>query len=384
MWLSFYEERILCFAQFGNTRYLWLISTLQGVDTRHSCGESTIVSGKKKEYMKHVFISYLRKNQDLVDKLVDSLIKAGLEVWLDKNDIKPGMRWQDAIRDAISDGAFFIACFSPEYWSTQRSYMNEELIIAIEEIRLRPAHVSWFIPVLLAPMKIPDRNIGAGETLRSFQWVELYQDWDKGILSIIDVIKNSGIFALEENVELVENSYRMLGYAYHKHFLRQQNRFTVRDVWDDWINANIKIIEDRDDEFDVLDIYVRSLKKDFTYYDPNFNDLIDPLTMVRENPNAADLPSHFNRKELNTGALKITLDFLSAKKLLKRELTESFEEQYSLTDLGRLEFTSKHHGIWTNIMTNGLFKPFISDKTKTSNQDYMDAKDLDEMVIKDM
>jgi hypothetical protein len=36
-------------------------------------------------------------------------------LWLDKTDIKPGYRWKDAIREAISEGDFFIACFSEAY-----------------------------------------------------------------------------------------------------------------------------------------------------------------------------------------------------------------------------------------------------------------------------
>jgi formylglycine-generating enzyme required for sulfatase activity len=69
--------------------------------------------------------------------------------------------------------------------------MNEELNQAIEKIRRRPTGQSWFLPVLLSDCKIPDRNIGAGETLHSFQWVALHREWDNGIRSILDVIQPS-------------------------------------------------------------------------------------------------------------------------------------------------------------------------------------------------
>jgi len=64
-----------------------------------------------------VFISYVRENQKEVDRLCQDLEKHGANVWLDRNSIKPGARWKDAIREAIRHGDFFIACFSDEYTS---------------------------------------------------------------------------------------------------------------------------------------------------------------------------------------------------------------------------------------------------------------------------
>ena len=59
--------------------------------------------------MNHVFISYIRENEEVVGRLCDELASRGIEVWLGRNDIDPGTRWKQAIRRAIQDGAFFIA-----------------------------------------------------------------------------------------------------------------------------------------------------------------------------------------------------------------------------------------------------------------------------------
>jgi TIR domain/Sulfatase-modifying factor enzyme 1 len=141
--------------------------------------------------MKHVFISYVRENYDKVLQLSNILQASGISVWLDRNDIKPGERWADAIRQAIAEGSFFIACFSAESNARYSSYMNEELTLAIDELRKRPSDRVWFIPVLLSQCDIPDRSIGAGETLRSFEWVELYRDWRAGTKRIVSVIDPS-------------------------------------------------------------------------------------------------------------------------------------------------------------------------------------------------
>ena len=56
--------------------------------------------------MQHVFISYIRENEEIVDKLCEALESHGIKVWLDRNDIDPGSRWKQAIREAIREGLF--------------------------------------------------------------------------------------------------------------------------------------------------------------------------------------------------------------------------------------------------------------------------------------
>jgi hypothetical protein len=137
---------------------------------------------------KHVFVSYVREDSAVVDRLVSELKAAGIRVWLDRDDLPPGSRWEDAIRQAITHGAFFICCISTRYLSRERSYMNEELLLAIDELRKRPADKAWFLPVVLDSAEIPDRKIGPGETLRSLQHVSLSTDWTGGIQKLVGVI----------------------------------------------------------------------------------------------------------------------------------------------------------------------------------------------------
>ena len=93
---------------------------------------------------RHVFISYVPEDLEQVQRLCNDLSKHGVKVWLGKNDIKPGSRWKDEIREAIRSGAFFIACFSIEYISQDKSYVHEELTLAIEELRQYPSNRAWF------------------------------------------------------------------------------------------------------------------------------------------------------------------------------------------------------------------------------------------------
>ena len=139
--------------------------------------------------MAHVFISYVRDDQKRVDALVAALRAVGIEVWIDKSSIKPGERWQKAIRDAITSGTFFIACFSRASHARMKSYMSEELTIALDDLRMRPANRTWFIPVRLEDVEIPDLPINRRESITDLQWVDLHQDWERGIGLLIDAIQ---------------------------------------------------------------------------------------------------------------------------------------------------------------------------------------------------
>jgi hypothetical protein len=89
----------------------------------------------------------VQENGDVVDRLAAELKSRGVTVYLDKNDIEPGTRWREAIKNAICSGKFFIACFSKEYNKREENYMNEELPLAIDELRKRPSNRIWFIPI---------------------------------------------------------------------------------------------------------------------------------------------------------------------------------------------------------------------------------------------
>src|ERR1041385_3515428 len=110
---------------------------------------------------RHIFISYVREDFKTVDRLSIQLESYGLSVWLDREMIAPGVRWRDAIRHAIRSGDLFLACFSPAYAARERAFMNEELTLAIDELRLRPVDRTWFIPVLLGGGTVPPRSISS-------------------------------------------------------------------------------------------------------------------------------------------------------------------------------------------------------------------------------
>lgn len=125
----------------------------------------------------HAFISYVREDSHRIDQLQLSLEAAGIPVWRDTEDLWPGEDWRTKIREAITGNALvFIACFSRAGLGRHRSYQNEELVLAIEQLRLRRPDDPWLIPVRLDECEIPDRDLGGGRTLTSIQRADLFGD----------------------------------------------------------------------------------------------------------------------------------------------------------------------------------------------------------------
>lgn len=148
--------------------------------------------------MPHAFISYVRENVAQHKRLEADLYAQGIDIWTDRN-IGTGRRWRTEIRRAIQDGVSFLACFSSESVTRGRSYMYEEIFIAIDTLRQMPIDRSWFIPLKLNECQIPDIDIGPGQTLRDIQWVDLYPNWEEGISKIVSSIRQSLTYEPESN-----------------------------------------------------------------------------------------------------------------------------------------------------------------------------------------
>jgi hypothetical protein len=124
-----------------------------------------------------VFISYVRENSDRVAWLCQVLEAAGIPVWLDTAQLWPGQDWRTVIRRAIrEDSLAFLACFSSESVSQTRTYQNEEIVLAISEMRLRPPGQSWLIPVRFDDCEIPAWSIGGDQVLSDLHQADLFGD----------------------------------------------------------------------------------------------------------------------------------------------------------------------------------------------------------------
>jgi hypothetical protein len=138
----------------------------------------------------HAFISYVREDSHRVDQLQRVLEAAGVRVWRDTADLWPGQDWRVEIRRAINDNALaFLACFSFNSLAREVSYQNEELALAIDQIRLRRPDRSWLIPVRFDEVDIPDLDLGGGRTLASIQCADLFGSrYDEGTMRLVEAV----------------------------------------------------------------------------------------------------------------------------------------------------------------------------------------------------
>ena len=124
---------------------------------------------------KHVFVSYVREDSDAVDDLCSVLEAAQIPYWRDRSALGPGDAWKARIRLAIGEGSLlFLACFSNNSRVKDKSYMNEELTLAIEEFRRMPPGRTWLIPVRFDGGDLPEWDLGAGRTLDDLNYSNLF------------------------------------------------------------------------------------------------------------------------------------------------------------------------------------------------------------------
>ncbi len=77
----------------------------------------------------HIFISYSRADKAFIDRLILDLQEAGLVVWLDTHDLKPGTHnWEEALRSALAAAYAVLLIASPT--SRRSPFVQDEIAIA--------------------------------------------------------------------------------------------------------------------------------------------------------------------------------------------------------------------------------------------------------------
>ena len=150
-----------------------------------------------------VFISYAREDVKEARRLYDDLKNAGLNPWLDKENILPGRDWTIAIKRAIEQSRFFIPLFSSSSVS-KRGYIQEEFRYALDYAKRFPPDDVFIIPVKLDECEIPY------EDLRKIHHVEMFPDWRNSFNRILQTIKESESRIKDEHLSQQDNDTKQL------------------------------------------------------------------------------------------------------------------------------------------------------------------------------
>lgn len=128
--------------------------------------------------MGHVFVSYSRRDKELVDRIVRLMFRAAIHVWIDRENIRAGKTWRVQIVEAIDTCDVFILLLSSN--SAASDNVRREIDLAHDAGRI-------VIPVMLERVKIPAdiRYQLAGLQFINFESL----GYDVAVRQLIDTVK---------------------------------------------------------------------------------------------------------------------------------------------------------------------------------------------------
>ncbi len=113
-----------------------------------------------------VFLCHAHGDKDAVRELYSRLKRDGVDAWLDKANLLPGMDWAVEIRKAVAQSDVVIVCLSKQF--NQEGFRQKEVRIALDEADKKSPETIFIIPVRLEECEVPD-------SLNRWHWVNLYE-----------------------------------------------------------------------------------------------------------------------------------------------------------------------------------------------------------------
>ena len=127
---------------------------------------------------RRVFLSYAKEDIASARKLYASLRnETFVDVWFDEESLIPGQNWEKEISKAIKTSDIFIALISRNSVN-KRGIVQKELKEAVEVMQELPQGKIYLIPVRL------DNITPSHDFLSELHWINLFEDWSRGIQKI--------------------------------------------------------------------------------------------------------------------------------------------------------------------------------------------------------
>lgn len=109
-----------------------------------------------------VFLSYASEDTDCARRLCAALRTAGIEVWLDQNELRGGDLWDAAIRQQIKTCALFVPIISANTRTRAEGYFRLEWKLAVDRSHQMAGDKPFLVPVVIdatvdAEARVPER-----------------------------------------------------------------------------------------------------------------------------------------------------------------------------------------------------------------------------------
>jgi TolB-like protein/Tfp pilus assembly protein PilF len=118
-----------------------------------------------------VFLSYASQDQSAAQQICDALRAAGIEVWLDKSELRGGDAWDATIRKQIKTCALFIPLISRSTHARSEGYFRLEWKLAVDRSHLMASNKTFLLPVVIDGTGEDDDAVP--ERFREVQWTRL-------------------------------------------------------------------------------------------------------------------------------------------------------------------------------------------------------------------
>lgn len=128
-------------------------------------------------YKYDVFLSYKSCDQEWVVKLKNALVKAGIKVWLDKDEIRPGDLFAEAIEEGLKSSETIAIIVSPEAMNS--GWVKAEYYRAVS-LAIKENPPQRIIPLLFCDAELPG-------FLKDRQWVD-FRDENRFEISLQKLI----------------------------------------------------------------------------------------------------------------------------------------------------------------------------------------------------
>jgi hypothetical protein len=125
-----------------------------------------------------IFISYASEDYPSAKRLYDYLKNAGLNPWLDKENLRPGENIEITIKNIIKTCNYFIPLLS-SISTKKRGDVQKELNFALNVLDEIPESDIFVIPVRLDDCEI------IYDKLKKYTSVDLFDSWEKGLQKIL-------------------------------------------------------------------------------------------------------------------------------------------------------------------------------------------------------
>ncbi|HEY9597171.1 MAG TPA: TIR domain-containing protein [Cyanophyceae cyanobacterium] len=184
------------------------------------------------------FISYSRRDSEFVSKLVDGLKTAGIDPWIDMEDLKPGVKWNKEILISVQTCHNFVFVISPD--AIASPYCTDELNHAL-------MHNKRLIPLMFL-----DEVEGIPESLAERNWIFFKKkgepitpkSFSEGMARLIEAIESpSGVSTGDRLDSLIE--FRTHGKPSRVFFLYRNNYLVGRSPQGDITKSGIILIADK-------------------------------------------------------------------------------------------------------------------------------------------